>query len=147
MLIIVLCVHWDLETQSTKKTVVDPHTHFLMRSFYLRYNIFYCRFQMSNFPLLYLNRGRLNYEANRILQRGKDLNKINDATVIIMVTGTVGTQLSFYYLQSDTNFASHFSQYVIFIYCKLAKSDGIISHFLLSYETQVARESNYTCCI
>jgi len=64
-----------------------------------------------------------------------------------MVTGTVGTQRSFYYLQSETNVASHFSQYVIFIYNKLAKSDGIISHFLLSYETQVAKESNYTCCI
>jgi len=74
-----------------------------MRPFYLRYNIFYCRFQMPNFALLYLSGGKLNYEANRILKRGKDLNKINDGTVIITVTGTVGTQRSFYYLQSETN--------------------------------------------
>jgi len=51
---------------------------------------------MPDFPLLYLNGGKLNYKADRILQRGKDLNKINDGTVIIMVTGTVGTRRSFY---------------------------------------------------
>lgn len=118
-----------------------------MRSFYLRYNIFYCRFQTPNFPLFYLNGGKLNYEANRILQRGKDFNKINDVTVIIMVTGTAGTQRNFYYVQSETNFAYHFSQYVIIIYYRLANSYEIVSHFLLSYKTQGARESIYTSFI
>jgi hypothetical protein len=130
-----------------KKTVVDPNTFpnaFFLSS--IQYTV-YCRCQMPNFPLLCLNGSKLNYGANRILQSGKDLNKINDGTVIIMVTGTVGTQPSFYYLQSETNFASHFSQYMLKIYCKLAKSDGLISQFLLSYETQGARESTYACCI
>jgi hypothetical protein len=45
-----------------------------------------------------------------------------------MVTGTAGTHRIFCYLQSETNFASHFSQYLILIYCKLAKSDLTISH-------------------
>jgi len=40
--------------------------------------------------------------------------------------------------------ASHFSHYGMKIYCKLAKSDGLISHFLLSYEAQGVRESTYT---
>jgi hypothetical protein len=58
---------------------------------------------MPVFPLLYLNGGKLNYEANRILQRGKYLNKINDGTVIIMVTGTVGTRRTFsIYNQTQT---------------------------------------------
>jgi hypothetical protein len=102
---------------------------------------------MPDFPLLYLNGGKLNYKANRILQRGKDLNKINGGTVIIMVTGTVGTRRSIYYQQPETNIASRFSQYGIIIYCKLGKSDALISHFLLSFETQGARESTYTWCI
>jgi hypothetical protein len=80
-----------------------------MRSFYLRYITCYCRYQMAIFPLLYLNGSKLNYEANRILQHGKGLNKINDGSVIVFVTDVVGTERSFYYLQSETNFASHFS--------------------------------------
>jgi hypothetical protein len=71
-LIIVLCVHWDQEAQSTKEDSSRPTHTFPNVFFYLRYNIFYCSFQMSNFPLLYLNEGRLNYEANRILQHGRD---------------------------------------------------------------------------
>jgi len=72
LLIIVLYVHWDQEAQSTKEDSSGPTHTFPNAFFYIRYNISYCRFQMSDFPLLYLNGGRLNYEANRILQRGKD---------------------------------------------------------------------------
>lgn len=147
LLIIVLCVHWDQEAQSTKEDS-SRSTYKFPNAFFLS-SIQYILLSLSDVKLsaALSKGGRLNYEANRILQRGKDLNKINDGTIIIMETGTVGTQRSFYYLESETNFASFFSQYMILIYCKLAKSDGIISHFFLSYETQGATGGTHTCYV
>jgi len=63
LLIIFLCVYNGTKKHNPqKKTVVYPHTFPNAFFFYPRCNIFYCSFQIPNFPLFFLNRGKLNYE-------------------------------------------------------------------------------------